>query len=101
MRALREERLFDQFSLADRHGKDGPVKTAIQIPVLNRYDVELSAEEAQCRPTPVRRKPRDRAHSSPDDALAVASGDNILHGSYGHITAALGVNEAEGSVLHS
>src|SRR5208337_3860064 len=100
MRALREERLFDQFSLADRHGKNGPVKTAVWIPVLNRDDVELSAEEAQCRPTPVGRKPRDRAHSSPNDTLTIASGHYVLYGSCGHIAAALGISEAEGSVLH-
>src|SRR5271166_701545 len=100
MRALREERLFDQFSLADRHGKNGPVKTAVWIPVLNRDDVELSAEEAQCRPTPVRCKPRDRAHSSPDDTLTIASGNNILYGNCGQIAVALGINEPEGPVLH-
>jgi len=100
MRALCEERLFDEFSLADRHRKDGPVKTAVWIPVLNRDDVELSSEEAQCRPTPVRRKPRDRAHSSPDDTLTIASGNNILYGSCGKIAVALGINEAEGPILH-
>lgn len=98
MRTLRKEGIFDQFGLANWHGKDGAVEAAILIAILNRNDIELAAEEAQGRPTSVRRKSRERAHSPPDDTLTVASRDHILDRRCRDITDALGVGEAEKSV---
>ena len=100
MRPLREQGLFDRFSLAHGHGEDGAMKTAVRVPVLNRNDVDLAAEEAQCRSTSVRAKPRERAHSSPDDPLTVSSGDDILYGSGRDFALGLGGSENERSILH-
>src|SRR5271165_552339 len=100
MRTLRKEFLFDRFGLANGHGEDGAVKAAVRVPILNRNDVDLAAQEAQCRSTSVRRQPGDRSHTSPDDPLTVSSGDDILYGSGRDFADVLGGGEGKGAVLH-